>query len=63
MVSEHKIAMESLTNEFNKLKTELHGSQAECTQYKVTISTQAASQYALESERNLLKTKLEVFFL
>lgn len=50
--------LESLRKEMGNLKIELDGSRAECAQYKVTISTQSANQYVLESEISLLKSKL-----
>lgn len=50
--------MESLRRELSGLKIELDGSRAECAQFKVTISTQSANQYVLESEITLLKSKL-----
>ena len=50
--------MESLRRELSGLKIELDGSRAECVQFKITISTQSANQYVLESEIALLKSKL-----
>ena len=47
-----------LERDMEELKLELQSSKSEIATYKVTISTQAAVQFQLESEISILKSKL-----
>jgi kinesin family member C1 len=51
--------LDATRRELSNLTLEMDGCRAECAQYKITISTQSASQFALESEKNLYKAKWE----